>query len=116
MLATNARRTGAVSLRMKPEIEKVWVGLSEYLHMNRTQVIEQALLRMGRQEGLIAPPRPIDIGRSSPDPDAGATPPTTGKRQSVDGMRALLNDLAARPTRSIPTDDLGRDAIYEDHD
>jgi len=36
-------------------------ALTSHTHLNRTQVIEQAILRMSRQEGLIAPPTPIEL-------------------------------------------------------
>jgi hypothetical protein len=46
-------------MRIDADIDEVLDALTRHMHLNRTQVVEQAILRMGRQEGLIAPPNPI---------------------------------------------------------
>jgi hypothetical protein len=54
----------ATSLRIKPEIKQMLEALSSHTRLNRTQVIEQALLRMSRQEGLVLAPAPIELNNT----------------------------------------------------
>jgi len=85
--SSTKRQAVATSVRIKPEVDQMLGALSGHLHLNRTQVIEQAILRMSRQEGLIEPPTPIRLHSGTPSGDLAA---------SVDGFAAHANDAFAR--------------------
>jgi hypothetical protein len=48
----NARST---SIRMSPVADDIWERLSQYLGINKQAVIELALRRLARQEGIPVP-------------------------------------------------------------
>jgi hypothetical protein len=56
------KQSPATSIPVDTEMDEVLDALSQHLRLSRTQVVEQAILRMGRHEGLIVTLQPVGGG------------------------------------------------------